>query len=741
MRNNQPVSGKEIELEDGQTIVSRTDTKGIIRYINRDFLRISGFTEAELLGQPHNIIRHPDMPEAAFADLWATLKVGRPWVGMVKNRCKNGDHYWVEAHATPVFEQGKVAGYMSVRRKASREQIATAERHYAAFRSGRAMGLVVRQGEVQRLSMNLRYNPLWRMSLMQRLLMSAAGVGVFALCMMWMTQAEVAASTRWTIFFAGLVASFYSAWWLAHDIGSRLKDAEQQFRAIGSGDYQQNIAIDRNDEVGAVLLGLKSMQIRLGFEVQEHKRIAESSLRIKQALDVAEANVMVADHDLNIVYANPSIQHMLKHAEADLRKELPHFDADHVLGKNIDHFHRHPEHQCKLLATLDRTHKTVLHVGGRTIDLVVNPVLDDDHQRIGLVTEWRDRTDEVALARMSSDLVLAAARGDFSGRIDTLGEIQNQVCAALGNGLNELLDTTERSLSAVTEVLTALAKGDLTHRIDADLHGRFGEIKNATNATAEQLAGMMGVIKTAVESIHVAAHEISAGNTDLSSRTEQQAAELEETASSMEELAATVQRNSEHTGEASQLAQSAALVVQKGESLVQQVVTTMGEIGASSRRIEDIIGVIDGIAFQTNILALNAAVEAARAGEQGRGFAVVASEVRSLAQRSATAAREIKHLIAESVERTHRGAEVVDETGRTMAAILSAVDRVNAIMGGISAATREQAAGIVQVNNTVMHLDQATQQNAALVEEASAAARSLEEQATALADEVARFRL
>ena len=311
----------------------------------------------------------------------------------------------------------------------------------------------------------------------------------------------------------------------------------------------------------------------------------------------------------------------------------------------------------------------------------------------------------------------------------------------LGNGLNELLDTTERSLSAVTEVLTALAKGDLTHRIDADLHGRFGEIKNATNATAEQLAGMMGVIKTAVESIHVAAHEISAGNTDLSSRTEQQAAELEETASSMEELAATVQRNSEHTGEASQLAQSAALVVQKGESLVQQVVTTMGEIGASSRRIEDIIGVIDGIAFQTNILALNAAVEAARAGEQGRGFAVVASEVRSLAQRSATAAREIKHLIAESVERTHRGAEVVDETGRTMAAILSAVDRVNAIMGGISAATREQAAGIVQVNNTVMHLDQATQQNAALVEEASAAARSLEEQATALADEVARFRL
>ena len=739
MRNNQPVSGKEIQLVDGQTIVSRTDTKGIIRYINRDFLLISGFTEAELLGQPHNIIRHPDMPEAAFADMWATLKAGRPWVGMVKNRCKNGDHYWVEAHATPVFEQGKVAGYMSVRRKASRERIAEAERQYAAIRAGRAMGLVVQQGAVKRLGMNVRYNPLWRMSLMQRLLMSAAGVGVFALCMMWMTQAEVAASTRWTIFVAGLVASFYSAWWLADDIGSRLKDAEHQFRAIGSGDYQQNIAIDRNDEVGAVLLGLKSMQIRLGFEVQEHKRIAESSLRIKQALDVAATNVMVTDHDLNIVYANSSIQQMLKHAEADLRKEMPHFDADHVLGKNIDHFHRHPEHQRKLLATLDRTHKTVLHVGGRTIDLVVNPVLDDDHERIGLVTEWRDRTDDVAVERMVSDLVQAAGRGDFSARVDTLGK--NQFVLTLGNGLNELLDTTERSLSAVTEVLTALAKGDLTHRIDADLHGRFGEMKDATNATVEQLAGMMGVIKTAVESIHVAAREISAGNTDLANRTEQQAAELEETASSMEELTATVQHNTEHAGEANQLAQSAAQVVQKGESLVQQVVTTMGEIDASSRRIEDIIGVIDGIAFQTNILALNAAVEAARAGEQGRGFAVVASEVRSLAQRSATAAREIKHLIAESVERAHRGAEVVNETGRTMAGILSSVDRVSAIMGDISAATREQAAGIVQVNNTVMHLDQATQQNAALVEEASASARSLEEQAIALAAEVGRFRV
>ena len=271
MRNNQPVSGKEIELEDGQTIVSRTDTKGIIRYINRDFLRISGFTEAEpfVAAQHHS----PGYAGGAFADLWATLKaviLGRHGVEPLQKRRS----LWVEAHATPVFEQGKVAGYMSVRRKASREQIATAERHYAAFRSGRAMGLVVRQGEVQRLSMNLRYNPLWRMSLMQRLLMSAAGVGVFALCMMWMTQAEVAASTRWTIFFAGLVASFYSAWWLAHDIGSRLKDAEQQFRAIGSGDYQQNIAIDRNDEVGAVLLGLKSMQIRLASSAgaQTHRR-------------------------------------------------------------------------------------------------------------------------------------------------------------------------------------------------------------------------------------------------------------------------------------------------------------------------------------------------------------------------------------------------------------------------------------------------------------------------------------
>ncbi|ATS21218.1 chemotaxis protein [Xanthomonas phaseoli pv. phaseoli] len=344
-----------------------------------------------------------------------------------------------------------------------------------------------------------------------------------------------------------------------------------------------------------------------------------------------------------------------------------------------------------------------------------------------------------AMNRQIKQLAQAAAAGDFSARGDA-AQFQYDF-RIMVESLNQLMATADGSLQALSGMLQAIAAGDLTARMEGQFQGVFAQMRDDANATVTQLAGIVGHIQTSAVSINAAASEIAAGNNDLSQRTEQQAANLEETAASMEELTSTVKQNAEGARQANQLAIGAASVASQGGEVVGKVVDTMAGIQASSKKIADIISVIDGIAFQTNILALNAAVEAARAGEQGRGFAVVASEVRTLAQRSSAAAKEIKDLIGDSVQRVTDGSQLVDQAGRTMAEIVSSVQRVTDIMGEISAASQEQSAGIEQVNLTVTQMDEATQQNAALVEEATAAARAMEEQAQQLTEAVAVFKV
>ncbi|MBB4132215.1 methyl-accepting chemotaxis protein [Xanthomonas sp. 3075] len=336
-------------------------------------------------------------------------------------------------------------------------------------------------------------------------------------------------------------------------------------------------------------------------------------------------------------------------------------------------------------------------------------------------------------------LVQAAAQGDFSVRGDT--QRFQYDFRAMVEGLNQLMATADGNLAALSTVLQAIAAGDLTLRMQGDFHGVFARMRDDANATVAQLADIVGRIQHSTDTINDAASEIASGNQDLSQRTEQQAANLEETAASMEELTSTVRNNAEHARRANQLVVGAATVASQGGTVVGQVVDTMADIQAASSKIADIIGVIDGIAFQTNILALNAAVEAARAGEQGRGFAVVASEVRTLAQRSAAAAKEIKQLIADSVSRVEHGNQLVGQAGRTMQDIVDSVHSVATIMQEISEASQQQSQGIEQVGQTIAQMDQATQQNAALVEEATAAAHAMEEQAQQLRDAVAVFRL
>jgi methyl-accepting chemotaxis protein len=295
------------------------------------------------------------------------------------------------------------------------------------------------------------------------------------------------------------------------------------------------------------------------------------------------------------------------------------------------------------------------------------------------------------------------------------------------------------ALDAMTEI--ACGDGDLTRRLDAQGADELAQIGGAFNRFIDKIASVMLEIRSSSESVRVAAGEIASGNLDLSSRTEHQASSLEETASSMEELTSAVRQNADNARQANTLAASASDCAVKGGAVVARVVETMGSINGSARKIVDIISVIDGIAFQTNILALNAAVEAARAGEQGRGFAVVATEVRNLAQRSAAAAKEIKALIDDSVEKVDAGSKLVDQAGLTMQEIVASVQRVTDVMSEISAASVEQTSGIEQVNQAINQMDQVTQQNAALVEQAAAAAESLQEQAHNLADAVGRFKL
>jgi methyl-accepting chemotaxis protein len=509
--------------------------------------------------------------------------------------------------------------------------------------------------------------------------------------------------------------------------------------AVAAGDLEARPDAEARAEIGALNRALSDMigKLRERQDVErqaaaEVKRLADETSAIANALDAASSAVMMTDRDHVISYANRAMRTLSSDAEAAIASVATGFSAEAMVGFHFGALYPMATPPVQAFE-VERSY------GGRTFRLELSPWFDEDGSYRGSVVTWTERTAELATQREVQSIVSAAAAGDLSGALSLDGK--QGFLRDLAASINELLGATRAGVAEVQVVLAALAEGDLAQRSTAELRGVFAQMRDDANSSAERLSEVIAAIRDAAESITTAASEIAAGNQDLSARTEQQAASLEETASSMEELTATVKQNAESAKQATTLSGGTAQVAVAGGQLVDDVVATMAQIQASSKKIGDIIGTINSIAFQTNILAINAAVEAARAGEAGRGFAVVASEVRSLAQRTAEASKQIRGIIEESNARIGSGAKLAGQAGQTMHEVVGSVRRVTDLIGEISAASIEQSQGIEQVNQTITHIDEATQQNAALVEEATAAAHSMEDQAATLVQLVARFRL
>jgi methyl-accepting chemotaxis protein len=464
--------------------------------------------------------------------------------------------------------------------------------------------------------------------------------------------------------------------------------------------------------------------VEIAAREAELKAAAENT-RIKNALDKCTTNVMIADAGNNIIYMNETVAAMMQRNEAELRKSLPNFNSRQLIGENIDVFHKNPAHQRGMLAALKTTYRTQIQVGSLYFGLIANPITDVKGERVGTVVEWNDRTAEVEVEKEVGNIVEGAVNGNFTNRINEEGK--TGFFAKLSNDINLLMATSDVGLNDVLRVLGALAKGDLTATIDKDYSGTFGALKDASNETVDKLSQIVTDVINATDALSNASEQVSSTSQALSQAASEQAASVEETSASIEQMAAGINQNAENAKVTDGIAGKASKEAIEGGDAVKRTVSAMKEIASK-------IGIIDDIAYQTNMLALNAAIEAARAGEHGKGFAVVAAEVRKLAERSQIAAKEIGDLAGGSVKTAERAGELIDE-------IVPGIGRTSDLVQEIAAASQEQSAGVGQINTAMNQMNQITQQNASSSEELAATAEEMTSQAEQLMELVGFFNL
>lgn len=632
MRTNLPVTDHEYVMPDGVLLASKTDLKGVITYCNADFIRASGYSEQELIGAPHNLIRHPDMPAEGFADLWKTIKTGKPWTGIVKNRRKDGGFYWVEANVTPIYEDGKITSYMSVRHKPSREQIAAAESLYKDMCSGKCkrhldQGHLIKPGFFHKLSNKINDTSVTiKLSgLVGMLILALVGLGSFnlyglvatnrlatfslqqvgtqwfALEMAYKTQvhfkeqmqewqnilqhghepgqfeqylaqfddagarvqndlqtlqpaaqqigiktneidvllkshaalidryhnalksfevnkkdssalvdglvrgmdreptaqmieivlmikeiseggmgdlfaklenvSQLYTQVSIAVMVLSLVFGIAAAIYILRSLLRSLHIATGALGKIAQGNYHVGIATQRGDEMGMMLNAMKSMEIKLGFDVVEARRQADENLRIRIGLDNVSTSVMISDVERKIIYMNKAVGELMQTAEADIRKVLPDFNSANLIGSSMDQFHRNPAHQQSMLENLNSTLRTQIVVAGRTFALAANPVINERGLRLGTALEWNDRTIEVAVEQEVAGIVEAAVQGDFTRRIDMQGK--ENFFKKLSGDINLLMETADCGLQEVVRMLDAMARGDMTNRIANQVQRHF----------------------------------------------------------------------------------------------------------------------------------------------------------------------------------------------------------------------------------------------------------------------------
>jgi methyl-accepting chemotaxis protein len=482
---------------------------------------------------------------------------------------------------------------------------------------------------------------------------------------------------------------------------------------------------ERGDEIGDMARSLSAI-----------REIGVRAARVQAAVDSASGAILLADPEGRIVYANLAARALFD-ANAATFQEVRRVDVRLLTDQAVGALADSRLCDAHLLNLLDGQQVETVAVGPCQFRLAVSPVLGDAGQRLGTVMEWEDLTQRLNIENAIQALVEAARDGDLNQQItitDHVGFLRS-----VGVGVNALIGTLTSVVQDLTAALAALARGDLSYRIERDYRGAYAALRQDFNRTADKLAETVSSIDQGAASIASAARQVAAGSQDLSERTEQQASSLEETAASMEELAATVRTNAENAREVRRAAEGARAQAEKGGGIAEKAVAAMRRIEKSSQKVTDIIDVIEEIAFQTNLLALNAAVEAARAGEAGRGFAVVAQEVRTLAQRSAQSSKEIKELIVGSNSEVREGVGLVGAAGEALTAIVDDVGRVASLVSAIARATAEQTSGVEEINSSVSQMDEMTQRNAALVEESAAAAQALGDRAHELTSLVGFF--
>lgn len=670
MRNNQPVTDNEYVLESDDVLISRSDLQGNITYTNAVFVTVSGYSRDELLGQPHNILRHPDIPPPIFADLWKTLKAGHTWQGVLKNRRKNGGFYWVNATVAPLRDGEQVVGYTSVRRRASASAISRAATVYAGMwqNNGRLRGYVVHRGTLYRAGLRGRFERFSFTSIKARLM--------------------------------GMVLAFVALLILAG----------------GLGIYGLNVASDRLERLNqSALENLASLQ-----------SIDKILDRQVEVLKPAVLNTRSADMDgLTATWQErrTQVNEYWRRYDAAEQKSSPEKQGFKAGFEQL---------RDDITATYAALNAGDGYAAYQRYNNRVQPAVDTLSDSVAaLVQQQREQAENLMTdARHGQQKMFAAQTGLILGGI---------VLTVLLSVM--LMRSLMRSLNDSRRVMFQIAAGNLAARVDNVRRDELGELLNAIDIMRASLSSIATEVDERVQVVTPAASQIAGDNEDLSARTEQQAASLQQTAASMDELTATVQQNTGNAREATQLAETNARASLATGEQMQALITRMERIAESSAKMNAIVTAIDGIAFQTNILALNASVEAARAGEAGRGFAVVAGEVRTLAGRSADAAGDIRRLIDDTHQEVEAGGRDVKQAGLALEEVVTQVRQVSELIQDISLASEEQSSGIGQVNTAVNEMDQVTQQNAGQVQAIATSAGQLTEEARALANVVAAFRL